>query len=173
MINSLLSDTLYKCSKHPSLTKVLCLIGKLLDFCVVKNKLEIILINFRFGFLRDEFNDEDDYDVNLNLSQNYIHFTGQVLAQIPVRERSVQRNSISLRNRSFAAQFHTPPVSQSELDGTGFYWSYNHMQTKRWRHSSLDECQPAELEKDFLTFCSNTNSRLFNFFHDFSTEVNI
>ena len=113
--------------------------------------------------------------VNRNdvVSQYYIHFTGQVLAQIPIRDRFVQRSSISFRHRYSHMSTSIPPVTQLELDGTGFYWSYNHMQTKRWRHTSLDECPPAELEKDFVAFCSNSNSRLVDFFHEFCATSDI
>ena len=119
----------------------------------------------RFGFLRDNSNEESDDAQHYN----YIHFTGQVLAQIPIHDRTVQRNSVITKNRTFhlATPRVTSAVTQVELDGTGFYWSYNHMQTKRWKPNGLDECSPADMEKDFVSFCSNCNLRLVKFFKEF------
>nr|XP_009861849.1 GATOR complex protein DEPDC5 [Ciona intestinalis] len=131
-------------------------------------------IVLRFGFLRDNFEGTNDCKENLK-SRSYVHFTGQVFVQIPVYHHVVQRRSVSYRNRP--SKLNTAKmtnvsenISQEELDSTGFYWSSNYMQTKRWRIQSLDDCQPQDLERDFVNFCNNADHRLVSFFKEFNND---
>ena len=137
----------------------------------------------RFGFVRDQwdFGNEAAKSANSN-SRNYVHCTGQVFAQIPIQDQAMHRHSISFKRRPLSIkQSPAKPagksacddspslsvISQRELDSTGFYWSTNHMLTKRWRVSSLDDCPLQDLEQDFVKFCCNADDRLKCCFNDF------
>nr|CAB3237409.1 DEP domain-containing protein 5-like [Phallusia mammillata] len=130
----------------------------------------------RFGFIQDDTESRHlDANAKHTISQNYIHCTGQAFAQIPVHNHMVQRHSISLRHRPTKrsepseSQSHQQNfMSESELNSTGFYWSTNYMQTKRWRLTS--EYPAHDIEQSFVRFCSNSEGRLSDFFLSFMTE---
>ncbi|XP_076800550.1 GATOR1 complex protein DEPDC5-like isoform X1 [Clavelina lepadiformis] len=108
----------------------------------------------RFGFVCD------NTDASNLESAVFIHFTGQVLTQICSNSDTAQSNKSS--TCSVESSHFTQRCQEKEK--TGFYWTNNYMQTKRWKLSSFtDECVPGELEEDFVKFCSNTDLRLADF----------
>ncbi|XP_039257201.2 GATOR1 complex protein DEPDC5-like [Styela clava] len=52
-----------------------------------------------------------------------------------------------------------------DLKSCGFYFSANHMLTRRWRMAAFDDCPASKLESDFIKYCATINDhRLVDFY---------
>jgi len=138
-------------------------------------------ILFRFGFLKFELPSSSDFQdcysthcgdkvsPNKNLStRDYIHFTGQLLAGIPVRNnREVYRHSIGANLENESPEYENCTENKTRLgeNFAGVYWTHNYMQTKNWTSQcpQLEECPWKLVTEDFVRFCEGKDSRLEDF----------